>query len=92
MMTTTLTWHDARTEQPKTAGPFLCVSTEGKIKTEKYFAKAKNPRWESCHYTVILWTEIELPELPSRDEMNDWAQTGGQKQWDAYLKATSWYA
>lgn len=44
MMTTMLTWHDARTESPKTTGPFLCVTTEGKIKTEKYFAKAKNPR------------------------------------------------
>ena len=68
MMTTTLTWHDSRTEPPKTAGPFLCVTTDGKIKTAKYSA------------------------MPSRDEMNDWAQTGGQKQWDAYLKATSWYA
>lgn len=92
MMTTMLTWHDARTESPKTTGPFLCVTTEGKIKTEKYFAKAKNPRWENNKYTVILWADVELPVLPNETEMNDWRQTGGQKQWTSYLKATHWYA
>lgn len=90
-MTTMLTWHDARTESPKTTGPFLCVTTEGKIKTEKYFAKAKNPRWENNRYTVILWADVELPELPGETEMNDWRQTGGQKQWDSYLKAINQY-
>lgn len=90
MMTTTLTWHDARTESPKTAGPFLCVSTEGKIKTEKYFAKAKYPQWENNEFTVILWADVELPTLPNETEMNDWRQTGGQKQWDAYLKTKQW--
>ena len=90
-MTTTLTWHDARTDPPKSAGPFLCVTTDGKIKTTKYFAKSKYPRWENNKFTVILWADVELPELPNETEMNDWRQTGGQKQWNAYLKAINQY-
>lgn len=86
-MTTTLTWHDARTEQPKTAGPFLCVTTEGKIKTEKYFANAKYPRWENNKFTVILWADVELPELPSKEECLDWDREGRRIQWDAYMNA-----
>lgn len=86
-MTTTLTWHDARTESPENTGPFLCVTTEGKIKTEKYFAKAKNPRWENNQYTVILWADVELPELPSKEECMDLDREGRRIQWDAYINA-----
>ena len=86
-MTTTLTWHDARTEPPKSAGPFLCVTADGKIKTTKYFAKSKYPRWENNKFTVILWADVELPELPGKEECLDWDREGRRIQWDAYMKA-----
>lgn len=62
---TSVVWYDARKEKPKRCGPFLCVDTNGKIFTQKYFPKAKQPRREKNRHTVLFWGEVQIPVMPS---------------------------
>ena len=73
-MTTTLTWHDARTESPENTGPFLCVTTEGKIKTEKYFAKAKIHGGKTISIRLFFGLMLNCRSCQARK--NAWIGTG----------------
>ena len=41
---------------------------------------------------MVLAYEAAFDSMSMAFKMNDWRQTGGQKQWTSYLKATHWYA
>ena len=77
-------WHDAREEKPKCCGPFLCVDTSGKIFTQKYFQKAKYPRWEKISRVVLFWGEVQIPAMPSEKDCRDWELNGRHEQRVAY--------
>lgn len=81
---TSVVWHDARKEKPKCCGPFLCVDTSGKIFTQKYLPKAKQPRWEKNSYTALFWGEVQMPVMPSKEDCRDWELKGGREQFVAY--------
>ena len=89
--TTSVVWHDARKEKPEHCGPFLCIDTSGKIFTQKYFSKAKYPRWEKNRRAVLLWGEVQMPVMPSEKDCRDWELNGRHEQWVAYLSANGYH-